>query len=185
MDLAKILIRNLRSDNKSLLLREALILIKEGDLEHCKSLLTEAGKNGESNAYIVLGKISNDENYFKEAIKLGNPVGLYYLGEHYLETGNYPLARDYLERAYEHGIFQSSLMLHEIETRKDWDYLWYVAFGPLLLLKRKEYLASFWQIMLLTVLSLISIKSITITSFFTTYFFINLIFSNSFYKSLS
>lgn len=185
MDVARILLRKKRSDNKSPILREALILIKEGELERGKSLLHEAGKGGESNAYIVLGKITNDENYFKEAMNLGNPVGSYYLGEQALEAGNYSVAKEYLERAYELGISQSYGILEKIETRKDWDYLWYVTFGPLFLLKRKEYLASFWQIILFAILSFISIKSITVTSFFMTYFFINLIFSNSYYRSIS
>lgn len=192
MDLSKLLLRNSKLDNKSPVLRKALYLINEGELEKGMSLLHEAGKIGESNAYIILGSIheyleDSEEvvKNFSKALNLGNSVALFHLGQFYLKRHDYIQADYYLSEASLIGIQQSYVALSELETKKDWDYIWFVLFGPFFLLKRGCYQESFWSLILAGIVSLLWIKADSMTSLVTCYFFMNIIFSDAYYKSLS
>lgn len=192
MDLSKVLLRNSSSDNKSPVLLEALYLIKKGELERGKLRLNEAGKNGESNAYIILGSIhehleDSEEalKNFSKALNQVNSAALFHLGQFYLKRHDYAQADFYLKEASSQGIQQSYVLLSYLETKKDWDYLWFVLFGPLFLIKRGNYKESFWSILLMVIVALMWIKSASIITLISTFFFINLIFSDSYYKSLS
>jgi hypothetical protein len=168
-------------------IREGLHCLYKQDFAMGEKLIKEAAFEGESNGFIILGYLMERQNnvqameeYYLKASQMGNPAGLYHLGKYYFEKGELGKGRDFFIDAYESGVSQSSHYLEKIQDKKDRDYYLFILLGPFFLIKKREYEAAFWCVVLLGIVSLISHESITIFSFLLSFLVINLFFSESY-----
>jgi hypothetical protein len=192
MDLSKLLIAKNSDNLKSPRLKEGLLLIASGEIKEGEEILLEVAKEGDSNAYIILGYLMETQGnftlmelYYHRAQKMGNSAGLYHLGRYFYERGDLSEAREFLVEALGEGVNQSHEYLKIMDEKKDKEYFLFLAFGPLFLLHKKEYEASFWCLLLLGVISLVSYKTLSPLSFILSFIVINFFFSESFDRSNS
>ena len=192
MDLSKLLIAKNSDSLKSPRLKEGLLFIASGEIKEGEEILLALAKEGDSNAYIILGYLMETQGnftlmelYYHRAQKMGNSAGFYHLGRYFYERGDLSKAREFLQEAFEEGVNQSHKCLKKIDEKKDKEYFLFLAFGPFFLLHKKEYQASFWCLLLLGVISFISYKTFSPLSFLLSFLILNFFFSESFDRSNS
>ncbi len=192
MDLSKLLISKNSKDIQNPKFREGLQYLAYGETKLGEDILLQLAREGETNAYIILGylmevqnKLSLMESYYLKASQMGNFVGFYHLGRFYFEKGDLSQAREFFQEAYEEGVKQSFQYLKILEEKRNEEYFLFIALGPLFLFHKKLYEAVVWNLMLLSLISFINYKSLSILSFLLIFYTINIFFSDSYDRSNS